>query len=98
MAHLFKNKIIKGKIERYEIPDFEQKLSLVRQWSEAYKDGELQKKNETQCEQAFNQDFFVHILGYSAFPKENYTIEPKANVESGGGHSSSLSPSRPPLR
>jgi len=85
MAGLFKNKIIKEKIERYEIPDFEQKISLVQQWSEAYKNGELQKKNETQCEQAFNQDFFIHILGYSAFPKDNYTIQPKDNVESGGG-------------
>ncbi len=85
MAGLFKNKIIKGKIERFEIPDFDQKLSVVKSWSDAYNAGELQKKNETQCEQAFNQDFFINILGYSAFPKENYTIQPKDNVESGGG-------------
>ena len=85
MAGLFKNKIIREKVERYEIPDFEQKIALVKQWSDAYKNDELQKKNETQCEQAFNQDFFIHILGYSAFPKENYTIQPKDNVESGGG-------------
>jgi len=85
MAGLFKNKIIKEKIERYEIPDFERKIALVKQWSDAYTNGELQKKTETQCEQAFNQDFFIHILGYSAFPKENYTIQPKDNVDSGGG-------------
>jgi len=85
MAGLFKNKIIREKIERYEIPDFEQKIALVKQWSDAYTNGELQKKTETQCEQAFNQDFFIHILGYSAFPKENYTIQPKDNVDSGGG-------------
>ena len=85
MAGLFKNKMIKEKIERYEIPDFERKIALVKQWSDAYTNGELQKKTETQCEQAFNQDFFIHILGYSAFPKENYTIQPKDNVDSGGG-------------
>lgn len=85
MAGLFKNKIIREKIESFEIPDFEQKLLLIKSWSDAYVSGELQKKNETQSEQAFNQDFFVNILGYTAFPKENYTIQPKDNVEMGGG-------------
>src|SRR3989338_9398922 len=85
MAGLFKNKIIKEKIERFEIPDFEYKLSLVQSWYQAFQNGELQKKNETQCEQAFNQDFFVSVLGYIPFPKEIYTIQPKDNVETGCG-------------
>ncbi len=85
MAGLFKNKIIKEKIEQYVIPDFDRKLSLIQSWSQAHEKGELQKKNETQCEQAFNQDFFIEVLGYSAFPKDEYTIQPKDNVEMGGG-------------
>lgn len=85
MAGLFKNKIVSEKIERLDIPDFEQKIALVQSWYKAYQKGELQLKNETQCEQAFNQDFFINVLGYTAFPNETYTIQPKDNVETGGG-------------
>lgn len=85
MAGLFKNKIVSEKIERFDIPDFEQKIALVQSWYKAYQKGELQLKNETQCEQAFNQDFFISVLGYTAFPNETYTIQPKDNVETGGG-------------
>ncbi len=85
MAGLFKNKIIKENLNEFEIPNLEEKLSILNSWLNSYKNGELQKKNETQCEQSFNQDIFVKVLGYETFPREIYTILPKANVETGGG-------------
>lgn len=84
MAGLFKNKIIKAKLETYVIPDFEQKLATVKGWLTAYQNKSLQQKTESQCEQAFNQAFFVDILGYKAFPAEIYTIDPKSHTEATG--------------
>lgn len=85
MAGLFKNKIIKERLEKFEIPDFEAKLDIVKSWHKAYQSGTLQEKTETQCEQAFNADFFIKVLGYSSFPNEIYTIQPKDRVETKGG-------------
>lgn len=70
MAQLFKNKALKEELKTFIVPDFDNKLAIVTQWLDAYKSGKLKEKTESQCEQAFNQDFFVKILGYSEFPKE----------------------------
>jgi type I restriction-modification system DNA methylase subunit len=85
MAGLFKNKIIKENLKKFQIENIESKLDIVRSWQKSYKDGELQKKNETQSEQSFNQDFFSGILEYAQFPNDTYHIKPKDNVETGGG-------------
>jgi len=85
MAGLFKNRIIKEKLERFTLPDLDNKLAIIQSWYNVYKNGGLHEKNETQCEQAFNSDFFIKILGYTVFPNNNYTIQPKDNVEIGGG-------------
>lgn len=85
MAGLFKNKIIKEKLERFDVPDFEEKLGLIKAWNDAYQNGELQKKTETQCEQAFNNDLFIKVLGYTSFPNDIYSIQPKDRVETRGG-------------
>ena len=84
MAHLFKDKIIRAELEHYNIPDLENKISRVKTWYEAYKNKSLQTKTESQCEQAFNQHFFVEILGYSTFPNESYTIDPKGTADASG--------------
>jgi len=84
MAKLFKDRILREKLENYEIPDLEKKIAVIKGWYDASENGSLQQKTETQCEQAFNQDFFVEVLGYTPFPNETYTIDPKARTESGG--------------
>lgn len=84
MAQLFKNKALKEELANYQVPDFENKLKIVQEWLDSKNTGELAKKTETQCEQAFNQSFFVEILGYTGFPKEIYTIDPKGRTEAGG--------------
>lgn len=85
MAGLFKNKIIKEELGKFEIPDFDNKLKIIQNWLNFYENGELAKKTETQCEQAFNQDIFVNVLGYKPFPADVYNIIPKDNVDVKGG-------------
>lgn len=82
MAGLFKNRIIKKeKAGVFGISDLDKKLAMVKTWHAAYHDGTLKQKTEQQCEQAFNQDFFVNILGYKTFPGDVYTIDHKATTD-----------------
>ncbi|MFA5799461.1 MAG: DNA methyltransferase [Candidatus Peribacteraceae bacterium] len=85
MASLFKNNVLQEQLALSIVPKFEERIRIVKQWHAALTDKSLLKKTETQCEQAFNDDFFVKILGYTRFPSEKYTIEVKAAVETAGG-------------
>jgi len=62
MANLFNRKILKESISKATIPELENKLAIIKQWQQTYSSGVLQNKTETECEQAFNQQFFVEIL------------------------------------
>ncbi|MBP7898649.1 N-6 DNA methylase [Candidatus Gracilibacteria bacterium] len=85
MASLFKNNVLKDRLITSVVPRFEERIEIIKQWHKALQDKSLLQKTETQCEQAFNDDFFVKILGYSRFPSDKYTIEVKAAVETPGG-------------
>ncbi len=82
MADLFKNRIIKEKLESFLLVDIDERVAVIKKWHSAYHDGTLMKKTESQCEQAFNHDFFVKVLGYKTYPNDVYTIDPKATTES----------------
>lgn len=84
MANIFKKRILEQRLENYSVADLQDKIKIIERWLKAYKDGSLQKKTETQCEQSFNQDFFVQILGYKMFPEEEYSIDPKAATDTTG--------------
>lgn len=81
MPKLFKEKLIKEKLQGFQIPEQETKLAILSSWQKALADDSLHKKTESQCEQAFNNDIFIKILGYQPFPNDIYTIEPKADTE-----------------
>lgn len=85
MASLFKNKIIKEKIEKFHINDFESKIEILKAWYKKIESGEMADKTETQCEQEFNDNVFKIVLDYRGFINDIYTIQPKDNVETGGG-------------
>ncbi|MBU1123605.1 Eco57I restriction-modification methylase domain-containing protein [Patescibacteria group bacterium] len=85
MAHLFKNNVLQEKLALSIVPKFDERIEIIKQWHSALKDKSLLKKTETQCEQAFNDDFFINILGYTRFPSEKYTIEVKADIDTSGG-------------
>ncbi|PCI21320.1 hypothetical protein COB64_00355 [Candidatus Wolfebacteria bacterium] len=83
MAPIFKNRIVKRKLENFDIPDFDEKLEIIKKWDKDYHHGTLKQDKETSREQAFNQDFFIKVLGYSEKPNSPYTLEPKATTEQG---------------
>ncbi|MBD3244779.1 MAG: N-6 DNA methylase, partial [Candidatus Moranbacteria bacterium] len=84
MANIFKDKLIKEKLENYKILDFKKKLAIVKRWQKAYKSESLQTQSESQCEQAFNKDFFIDILGYKDFPDDPRSIIPKSKIKGTG--------------
>jgi hypothetical protein len=85
VANLFKDRIIQEKLKDFKVPNLEQKVSQIQKWYDAYENGSLQEKTETQCEQSFNQDFFIDILGHAPFPEEMHTIIPKYRTDESGG-------------
>lgn len=82
---LFKDTTIKEKLRFFEVPNIKEKINIINKWHEYQKSGELESKTETQTEQAFNNDLFINVLGYTPAPASDYTIEPKASTHTKGG-------------
>lgn len=83
MASLFgKNKLreIAKSIDTESISDY---IDIVKTWHHDYHNGSLKLDKETSREQAYNQDFFIRILGYKEKPAVPYSFEPKATTEKG---------------
>lgn len=83
MANLFGKNKLRSKaqqIDTNEILDF---IEIVKTWHHDYHNGSLKKDKETSREQAYNQDFFIKILGYKEKPAVPYSFEPKATTEKG---------------
>ncbi len=84
MANIFKRSTVKQKIAELKVPDFDKKLAIIQQWHNAYLDGSLLNKTEGQCEQAFNDDIFKKVLGYTEYPSQPHTIIPQLSPDKGG--------------
>jgi hypothetical protein len=83
MANLFgKNKLreVAQKIDMESVIDF---VAIVKEWHNDYHNGSLKKDKETSREQAYNQDFFIKILGYKEKPAVSFSFEPKATTDKG---------------
>lgn len=81
MANIFKRSIVKEKAEKQQVADLAGKAAIVQSWYDAYKNGDLQKKNERQCEQEFINDIFKQVLGYTGFPTQPHTLIPQIASE-----------------
>lgn len=78
MAKLFKNNIIKEKLENFEIEDFENKIKILENWYKLYKDWILEKKTESEIEQSFNEDILWKVLWYNSITESDvYNREPQ---------------------
>ncbi len=77
MAWLFKHKLLTSKIIDLQVPDLEEKVQLLQNRYDAQKSWSLEKKTETECEQAFNDDVFKQVLWYTSYPSNPFTIDPK---------------------
>ena len=83
MASLFGKNKLKEITSRFKVDNLEKKLKIVRSWHNDYYKGTLRQDKETSREQAYNQDFFIKILGYQEKPAAPYSFEPKATTEEG---------------
>ena len=75
MAKLFKDKIIKQKLESFQIENFEHKLEIVKKWHVDYHSGTLKTDKEIWRAPDWTRDFLWDILEYTSKPDENYTYE-----------------------
>jgi len=83
MANLFgKNRLqdLAKQIKTEEIQGF---IDIVKTWHKDYHSGSLKTDKETSREQAYNQDFFIKILGYREKPANPFSFEPKATTDKG---------------
>lgn len=83
MAKIFKENKIKELVSRMSSADLMDKIQIAKRWHDDYHNGSLKADKETSREQAFNQDFFVKILGYAEKPEKLYSLEPKATSDKG---------------
>lgn len=83
MANLFgKNRLqdLANQVKTEEVQGF---IDIVKTWHKDYHSGSLKTDKETSREQAYNQDFFIKILGYREKPAIPYSLEPKATTDKG---------------
>ena len=83
MASLFGKHRLKALAENISTEEIQGHIDLIQTWHKDYKDGTLKTDKETSREQAYNQDFFIKILGYKEKPSNPYSLEPKATTEKG---------------
>lgn len=83
MASLFGKNKLREIATKLQAPDLEDKIAIVKTWHHDYHNGSLKADKETSREQAYNQDFFIKILGYKEKPAAPYSLEPKATTEKG---------------
>lgn len=83
MAKLFKEKIIKQRLENFEIVDMQAKLETLSSWYKVSQTGNLKEKSEKEVEQSFAEHILGSVLGYTAYGSDDvYTREAQPKAES----------------
>lgn len=83
MANLFGKNKLRDISSRLDTEGLQDKIDIVKTWHHDYHKGSLKQDKETSREQAYNQDFFIQILGYKEKPAVPYSLEPKATTDKG---------------
>lgn len=83
MANLFGKNKLREIASKLQTSELQEKIVLVKAWHYDYHNGSLKADKETSREQAYNQDFFIKILGYKEKPAVPFSLEPKATTEKG---------------
>ncbi|GIJ21216.1 Eco57I restriction-modification methylase domain-containing protein [Micromonospora lutea] len=81
MASLFGRSKLRERAQEVDLDRVREAIRIVEAWHQDYHEGSLKKDKETSREQAYNQDFFIRILGFREKPSRTYTFEPKATTE-----------------
>lgn len=83
MANLFGKNKLREIMSKLQTSELEDNITLVKTWRNDYHNGSLKLDKETSREQAYNQDFFIKILGYKEKPAVPYSFKPKATTDKG---------------
>lgn len=83
MANLFGKNRLRELAKQVKTEDVQDYIEIVKTWHKDYHKGSLKTDKETSREQAYNQDFFIKILGYQEKPASPYSLEPKATTDKG---------------
>lgn len=83
MARLFGENRLGELANKIDTDDIKEFTEIIKTWHNDYYNGSLKKDKETSREQAYNQDFFIKILGFIEKPASPYSLEPKATTEKG---------------
>lgn len=83
MAHLFPENALREQAARIPTSDVEHHLETIERWREDYRSGTLRRDKETSREQAYNQQFFIEILGHRQKPLDQPTFVPKETTSAG---------------
>ncbi|WP_175935144.1 N-6 DNA methylase [Corynebacterium sp. Marseille-P4321] len=81
MAQLFDRNKLSEAVATIGTEEIQPFLEIVRGWHHDLHHGTLLLDKETSREQAYNQDFFVRILGYREKPALPFSMEPKATTD-----------------
>jgi len=83
MANLFGRNKLREVAQQIDTDSVQALIDVVKEWHHDYHNGSLKRDKETSREQAYNQDFFIKILGYKEKPSAPYSFEPKATTTGG---------------
>ncbi len=83
MANLFGKNRLRELAQQVKTENVQDYIALVKTWHKDYHSGSLKTDKETSREQAYNQDFFIKILGYREKPANPFSFEPKATTDKG---------------
>lgn len=82
MANLFGRNVVLERAAEISTDAIKSYVEIVQGWHDDYLHGSLKTDKETSREQAYNQDFFIKILGYTEKRYGHpHTLEPKATTE-----------------
>jgi tRNA1(Val) A37 N6-methylase TrmN6 len=83
MASLFGKNRLRELAQKINTDDVRDEIAIVQTWCDDYHKGSLKADKETSREQAYNQAFFIKILGYKEKPSVPFSFEPKATTDTG---------------
>jgi type I restriction-modification system DNA methylase subunit len=71
---LFKDITIVEKLSRFEIPDFDEKIAIVKKWHDYFNTGTLKTDKEKEVAPDYTSEIFIDLLGYQGKTASNTTF------------------------
>ena len=79
--YLFKDITIKQKLQNFEIPDFDNKISIIKKWYDYYHKGTLKNDKEKEVAPEYTAEIFMNFLGYHGKTSGKTTFTSEYSLE-----------------